>query len=340
MYLRPKILDVYILRRFLTTFFFVVLIVIAVLSVIDYTEKSDAYIKHNVPWSEIINDYYLNFIPYILNMLSPIIVFITTVLVNSKLSSHTEIIAMLSSGMSFRRFLVPYIVGAVMLGGLIFYMVGWVVPHTSKKRVAFELKYIDSPFYYDKRNNHFKLNDSTYAYMETYSSYDNRGYRFTLETIKGQQLMAKLSSDLISWDSVKSRWHVDRYEVHTFDEGRETITTGYSLDTALNLYPRDFQNQLKKEATLDLPELEAFITEQITRGADNFEVYLNEKYERYAYPFAVIILTIMGVIISSRKSRRGTGYQIAIGFALAFLYVLFVITSRNIGQPSRDDGRQ
>lgn len=328
-----KILDKYILKKFLTTFVFVVLILVAVILVIDFTEKNDDFIQTGVGFKSIVLDYYLNLIPFYVNMLSPITVFIATVFVTAKLASHTEVVAILSSGVSFRRFLVPYLIGSVIIGGIIFLMIGWVIPNANKTRVAFELKYIKSPYTYDLRNIHFKLSPTQYAYLESYNNNVNIGYRFTLETIEGTILKQKLISDAISWDSTKHKWHMDRYILRTFDGEKEKLTMYHTpLDTTLNLLPKDFGSTYRLAETFTLPELNRFIKERIMRGSDDIETYLIEKYERFSYPFAIIILTVIGVILSSRKARGGVGFQIALGFILAFIFIIFVIMSRSLAQ--------
>ncbi len=328
-----KLLDKYILKKFLTTFVFVVLILIAVICVIDFTEKNDDFIQTGVGIKSIIFDYYLNLIPFYINMLSPITVFIATVFVTAKLASHTEIIAILSSGVSFKRFLVPYLIGAAIISGFIFLMIGWVIPNANKTRVAFEIKYIKNPYTYDLRNIHFKLSPTQYAYLESYNNNVNIGYRFTLETIEGNALKQKLISDAITWDSTKHKWHMDRYILRTLNGDKETLTVHNApVDTTLNLLPKDFASTYRLAETFTLPELNRFINERIMRGSDDVETYLIEKYERYSYPFAIIILTVIGVILSSRKARGGVGFQIALGFILAFIFIIFVIMSRSLAQ--------
>ncbi|WP_026463008.1 LptF/LptG family permease [Adhaeribacter aquaticus] len=328
-----KLLDSYILKKFLTTFVFVVLILVAVICVIDFTEKNDDFIRTGVGFKSIVFDYYLNLIPFYANMLSPITVFIATVFVTAKLASHTEIIAILSSGVSFKRFMVPYLMGASIIGAIIFAMIGWVIPNANKTRVAFEIKYIKNPYTFDQRNIHFKLSPTSYAYLESYNNTANVGYRFTLETIEKNVLKQKLTSETLTWNAEKNKWHMDRYQLRTFNGEKETITIHNTpVDTTLNLLPKDFGSTYRLAETFTLPELNRYIQERLMRGADDVETYLIEKYERFSYPFAIIILTIIGVILSSRKARGGVGFQIALGFILAFIFIIFVIMSRSMAQ--------
>jgi lipopolysaccharide export system permease protein len=327
-----KLIDKYILKKFLTTYVFTVLIMVSVILVIDFTEKNDDFIKHSVPISEIIFDYYIHLIPFYANMLSPITVFIATVFVTSKMASHTEIVAILSGGVSFKRFLVPYLIGATIIGALIFALIGWVIPNSNKESVAFQVKYVKSPFTYDSRNIHLKIAPDTYVYMESYNNTAHVGYNFAIEEIKGTNLSKRLSASSVQWNPERQKWSVDRYTLRTFDGENESIYHGGALDTTLNMLPKDFESTYKLEQTMNLPELNRFIDEKISRGADDIETYLIEKYERYSYPFAIIILTVIGVIVSARKARGGVGMQIALGFFLAFVFIIFVITSRSLAQ--------
>lgn len=327
-----KLLDKYILKKFLTTFVFVVLILVAVICVIDFTEKNDDFIQTGVSFKSIMLDYYLNLIPFYANMLSPITVFIATVFVTAKLASHTEVIAILSSGVSFKRFMVPYLIGAAIIGVFIFAMLGWVIPNANKTRVAFEVKYIKNPYTYDQRNIHFKLNPTTYAYLESYNNTVNIGYRFTLEHIEGNVLKSKLNAESITWNPEKKKWHLDNYRVRSFTGDKEVITNHGPIDTTLNLLPKDFASTYRLAETFTLPELNRFINERIMRGSDDVETYQIEKYERFSYPFAILILTMIGVILSARKARGGVGFQIALGFILAFIFIIFVIMSRSMAQ--------
>ena len=327
-----KLLDKYILKKFLGTFVFVVLILVAVICVIDFTEKNDDFIKHDLSFKTIVFDYYINLIPYYANILSPITVFIATVFVTAKLASHTEIVAILSSGISFKRLLVPYLIGSVIIAVAIFGLIAYVIPNANKKRVNFEVTYIKNPYTFDSRNIHFKIGPDSYAYMESYNNTANVGYRVTLETIENTQLKSKLTSDRMAWNEEKQVWHMDSHVLRTFNGEQETITKGGAIDTVINLFPKDFGSTYHLEQTFTLPELNEFIAQKKERGAEDIEIYLIEKYERYSYPFAIIILTVIGVILSARKARGGVGFQIAMGFILAFIFIIFVITSRSLAQ--------
>ena len=324
-----KLLDKYILKKFLTAFFFVVLLLEAVICIIDVTERLDDYINSGASFMTVFTGYYLNFIPYIANMLSPITVFIATVYVTAKLASHTEIIAILASGVSFKRFLVPYIIGASLIAIATFYLIGWVIPKANKGRIDFESQYLESQYFFDGRNVHLKIAPNTYVYLESYNSNMNMGYQFTLEHIKNNKLQYKLKTDKIAWEEKNKAWHLDNYSEREFKNGKEYYRKGVNKKIRINLLPKDFGNTYMLQSTFTLPELIKYIKELEDKGAENVNVYQVEKYERYTYPFAIIILTIIGVVVSAKKSREGTGFKIAFGFVLAFIYILMVIVSRN-----------
>ncbi|HAR19826.1 MAG TPA: permease [Cytophagales bacterium] len=325
-----RILDRYIIKKLLTTYLFVVLVLLSIISVIDYTEKNEDFIKQNLPFQKIFTEYFLNFLPYMANMLSPLTIFIASVFVTARLASHTEIIAMLSGGISFRRLLWPYFLGSSVVAIFIFGMIGWVVPRANKVRVAFENQYIKEQFYFNKRHVHMKIAPELYMYMESYNNISRTGYQFTLEQVVDKELKKKIKTGRVSWNEQKQCWTLDSYTLREFRNGREYITYGQSMDTVLNITPKDFESNYLLYETFTLSELDEYIALLQLRGVENVEAYYVEKYERYAYPFAIIILTLMGAIVASRKTRGGAAYQIASGFVLAFIYILFVILSRTI----------
>jgi lipopolysaccharide export system permease protein len=324
-----KLLDWYILKRFLTAFIYVVLILVSILCVIDFTEKSDDFIKHSLPFSEIFLQYYLNYIPYIANMFSPISIFIATVFVTARMATHTEIVAILSSGVSFRRMMFPYLIGASLVGILIFYMIGWVIPNANKVRINFENQYFHNQYFFNGQNVHMKIGPNTYVYLESYNNTINTGYQFTMESVLEEKLQSKLKAKMITWQPAKHKWLMDEYSIRVIKEGKETLTHGMNKDTLINLSPQDFANNNMLHETFTLTELNIYIRKLQDKGAENIETYLTEKYKRFAYPFAIVILTMIGVIASSGKSRGGSGYKIFLGFVLAILYILFALISQS-----------
>ena len=328
---RLKLIDQYILVKFLKTFVFVVFGLIMVICVIDFTEKNDDFIQNNVP-GKLVAKYYITYIPYMASLLTPITTFIATVFVTAKMAGRTEIIAILASGVSFRRMMIPYLIGACIIAALSFYLNGYVIPDANKFRIGFELEYVRKPFYNKERNIHFKVAKDDYIYMERYNVNKDEGRNVTLEKIIDNQLREKLRADKVVWIPDSGSWQLVNYELRTFHPMEEVISKGKTLDTLINMTPKDFGNKDRYYETLTMFELQDHINLQQSRGADDTMVYLIEKYIRFMTPFTVLILTFIGIIVSSRKSRGGTGFQIALGFLIAFVFIIFFILARAIAE--------
>jgi lipopolysaccharide export system permease protein len=293
-----------------------------VICMIDVVEKNDDFIKTRPGIYKILFVYYANFFPYIANMLSPITVFI----------ARTEIIAMLGSGIGFLRLLVPYVAASGLLGLGTYFLIGYTIPMANRNRIAFELVYIKNPFVFDGRNTHIKISPESYFYVETYNNETREGNRCTLENIRGTMLQTKLKADKMLWLEESKKWRLEGIRIFDFASKPASVKRMARLDTALPIKPKDFESQYMKYETLTNGELSQFLKELRGRGADNTESYEVEQYLRITYPFSMVILTMIGVILSARKSREGAGFQIAMGFVLAFVYIIFYITSRTIAQ--------
>lgn len=347
-----KLIDKYILKRFLSTFFFVVLILLAIICVIDLTEKMDKYTKNNLDAGQILG-YYLDFLPWVGGLVTPITVFIATVYVCARMAGHTEVIAILSSGVSFRRMLLPYFVGAAFIAGLSFWFNGWLIPNSNKDRLAFELQYIKSKFYFDKRNIHIQMAPDVYLYMQNYNNTIHTGYYFSIERFDSLRLVEKFTANRIAWDSTKLKWTLYDWELRKVDgifetpshpeaiAGFETtkravvneqVERGTTRDTTLVITPKEFESDYRKFDGMTITELDEYIDTLRARGSTGVEAYEVEMHTRFSSPFAIFILTFMGVIVSARKSRGGTGLQIALGFALSFLYIIFFILFRTFAE--------
>ena len=333
-----KILDKYILKKILTTFFFVVMILVAIITVIDITEKLDKFSENNLSVMVILG-YYLNFIPWIAGLIAPITVFIAVVYVTSRMAGQTEIIAILSSGVSFRRFLLPYFMGALLIAILSFIFNGWLIPQSNRSRLAFDTQYFQRNYYFDTRNLHLQIEPNVYLYIQSYNNQTNVGYQFTLEKFKDNELLQKLTADNIQWDSTKKKWTLQWWKVHqvqkifnvNLDSGL-IVTSGEKLDTTLAISPKDFESENRKFDGMTIPELQEHINKLKFRGATGVEAYEVEKYIRFASPFTIFVLVFMGAIVSARKSRGGTGFQIALGFFLSFIFILFFMMSRTFAE--------
>lgn len=326
-----KILDKLIIKDFLKTYFFVVLMLILIVLVLDFTEKNDKFIRNQVPATEIMI-YLGNYGLYLNNLLTPITVFISVIFITSKMAGRTEIVAILSSGTSFIRMLVPFFIGAAMIGAAAFLLNGWVLPGATAGVTEFKSRWLDEEKFYTETNIHVKVAPDVYAYISRYYTSGNTGYSFTLEQIRDGQLIAKLSADRIVWDTAINSWQLRNWRLRELEEWGEKYSVGESLDTLLSITPDDFDLPSNHHETLKLPDLNKQIQILEERGADNVNYYKIEKYVRYMSPFAAVLLTFIGVIVASRKTRGGSGFQIALGFLLAFVYIIMFLLSRTFAE--------
>lgn len=323
--LTPRKIDLYIFRKFMVTFFAALVLIIGIIVIFDVSEKIDDFVSKDAPLKAIIFDYYMNFIPYFMNMYSPIFVFITVIFFTSKMAANSEIVAILSCGISFHRMMVPYLVGATLITLLSLGLNHFVIPGANKERVAFEQKYFKDKAKPMNRNIHYQLSPGEFVYAESFSSWNNTAYRFTLERIEDNQLKSKISAETAVYDTLKGCWRLKKYFIRDFnDDLTDDIRSGRQMDTVIALSLKDFYFNEKTVTTLNNSELNELVELQNMRGDANVKFALIEKNTRMALPFSAFILTIMGVALSSKKRRGGIGWNIALGIALAFTYILFL----------------
>ncbi len=325
-----KKIDIYIIRKFLTTFFFSLFILAWIIVIFDLSQKVEDFISKQAPLHAIIFDYYVNFVPYLINMLSPLFIFISVILFTSKMASNTEIIAILSSGVSYRRLLRPYFIAAFIIAGLSFYTNNYVLPKANKKRLAFEERYYRDGIRNWDKNIHRQVEPGVYIYIESYSTESDIGYKFSMEKFDGKVLESKLMSDYIQWDSTKGKWSIRNYVIHNYKGVNEEIKTGGKIDTTLSISPQDFKTRDNFIETMNLPELNAYIEKKKLQGVENIEQLIIYKYERLSSPFAAFILTLIGVTLSSRKVRGGIGVHMGLGMLLSATYILFNQITKNL----------
>ncbi len=323
--LNIKILDVYITRKFLGTFAFSILAILAIAVVFDFSEKIDDFIENSAPGREVVLDYYMNFIPHFAVLFSPLFTFISVIFFTSRMAYNTEIIAILSSGISFRRLLMPYMFSALLIAIFAFVMSDKVIPGSNKVRLDFEEKYLHKrPVPFERRHIHRQIEPGVFIYMESYSNVSSTGYNFSIEKYEDGQLVSKLISDQIIWDDNEKRWVIIRYYIRDYDGLNETIREGSHIDTVLNMHPSEFTRRPNVVEAMSIAELNELIDVSRMQGETNITAYLIEKHKRIAFPFATFILTLMGVSVSSKKSRGGIGFQLGVGMALSFGYILFM----------------
>ncbi|PWG05236.1 LptF/LptG family permease [Polaribacter aquimarinus] len=331
-----KIIDKYILKRYLVTFMFTLLILIPIAIAIDISEKIDNFLEHpNLGFSQIVEEYYVNFIIYYTNTFMPLALFIAVILFTSKLSNNTEIIAITNAKVSFTRFLFPYFVGATLVTLISLGMNHFVVPNSSKIRKKFEKKYIKNK----RQQNALKyvsdfslqLTDSTYIYIRSYNTETNSGYDFTSEIYDGIRLKSKLSSDNIRYNIIDSTFTLLNWRKRILIDKKDEIFSGNKIDTVFNFTPRDLDYKSALSQEMASNELLKFIRVSQKRGVKNLNAYWVELHKRTSLPFASYILTIIAVALAFRKKRGGTGVNLAIGVGVMFIYVFLMKISEVLG---------
>ncbi len=318
-----KRVDIYILRKFLGTFIYAVVIMSVIIIIFDISEKLESFLKHHAPFKLIVEQYYINFIPYLVNLFSPLFTFISVVFFTSRMAARSEIISILGAGTSFWRLLYPYMVGAFLIAMMSLYLNHFLIPDANKIRLRFESTYVNGPSSNNSNNIHKQISPGVFIYMETFNN--NMGYRFTMEHIKGEEMPYKLMAETIRWDSVTKHWTIFNYTIRKIlADGTQKLTSGMVKDTALNLNPADFVERLDDVQAMNYKELNAYIDKKRMEGSTNIAAFQVEKDQRTAFPFATFILTIIGVSLSSRKVRGGTGLHVGVGLMIAFSFILFM----------------
>lgn len=325
-----KILDRYILFRFLGTFFFTIALILSISIIFDISERLDDFLSKSAPVKEIIFEYYLSFLIFYGNQFSALIIFIAVIFFTSRMANLTEITAILGSGVSFNRFLVPYFIGASILAGISLYLNHFLVPTTNQSLLNFKLKYVDDPESMRYKHLHRRIDPTSYVYFESFNGERNVGYHFTLEKFKENELLYKMSADFARYDSLRNVWRIENYSVRTFTGDKQQLYRGMQLDTVLNFIPEDLGIQTKSIETMTFPELRKFIADEEARGSETINYSYIEMHKRTALSLATYILTLMAVSISFRKRRGGIGVNLAVGFAIVLVYVFFMQVSTTL----------
>ena len=316
-----KTLDRYIIRQFLGTFFFILVTIMLIAVVFDISEKTEDFTKMKATTWVIIRDYYLNFIVYYSNLFSGLLIFLAVLLFTSRLAHRTEIIAMLSSGVSFPRIMWPYFLTATILTGLSLLINHAVLPAANRVRLAFEEEHIRATFHVNEKHLLREITPGSITYFESFNTNENIGFRFSMENWSNGELTRKLTADRAQYDSVSGAWRVSDYLLRTMDGSREHIERGQLLDTIINLKPSDLGQRWESSMAMGWTELNAYIKAKMAQGDGSLMPFLIEKHQRTSYPFATYVFTLIGVSIASRKVRGGTGLHLALGVLLVLIYI-------------------
>ena len=320
-------LDRYIIYKFLSTYIFLITIIVVIAVIFDFNEQIDKLTRSHAPMQKIIFDYYVNFIPYFANLFSPLFVFIAVIFFTSKLADNSEIIAMKSTGMSFRRLLRPYMVSAAIIALSSFLLGAYVIPQTSVERVNFYNRYLKKRSDITSIDNvQMQVDTGVVAYITYFDNVTKRGYGFSLDKFVDKKLVSHLTAQTITYDTLSERrcsWTLQQYHIRTLQGKREKLESGAKLDTIIMMEPKDFFFVRNQQETMTLPQLNEFIDRQKLRGAAGISTFEVEYHKRFAAPFAAFILTLIGVTLSCEKRKGGMGASIGAGIALSFAYILF-----------------
>lgn len=333
-------LDWYIIRKFIGTYIFSIVLIISIALVFDFNENLSKFTKYHAPWRAIVFDYYANFIPYYSNLFSPLFVFIAVIFFTSKLAGNSEIIAMLSSGVSFRRLMRPYMISCVLIASVTFYLNSFVIPHGTVIRQNFESLYRNSKKNTSAENVQLQVGKGTVAYIQHYDDRYKRGYGFSLDKFEGKKLVSHMTAMGIQYDTIadaKYHWKATNWKTRTLVGLRERIVTGDVKDTVILMEPTDLVYSKGQQETFTSPELLDYISKQTSRGSSNVVQYEVEFHKRIAMSFSSFILTIIGLSLSARKRKGGMGLYLGIGLGLSFGYIMLQTVSStfaiNAGTP-------
>ena len=315
-----KIFDLYIIRKFLGSYVFSILLLLAIVVMFDINEKLDAMLT--APLKETVFDYFVNFLPYFANQFSPLFTFIAVIFFTSKLADNSEIIAMLSSGISFRRLLVPYMISAAIIAAFSFVLSAYVIPPANIKRIEYTNKWVSNKKVEYGTNIQLQVSPGVIAYMSRYDNVTKTGYKFSLEQFDNKMMKSRLTAQSIKYDTLY-KWTIHDYVIRDFNGLRESISRGSKMDTIIEMEPKDFLISKNDQETLTNEQLKTYIERQKERGVANIKNFEIELEKRYAMTGAAFILTVIGMSLSSRKVKGGMGINIGIGLLLSFSYILF-----------------
>ncbi len=325
------ILDRYIIKKYLLTFFYSVLLFTLIAIFIDISEKVDDFIKRKPPLSVLIFDYYIYFIPYFMGLFSSVFIFLSTLFFNSKMAQNTEIIAILNSGLSYGRFLRPYMIGAGILFITFIIMNTQLIPVCDHYRLKFEDDWIHERKVTQNNNIYNMINDSNIIHMESFNYSDSSGFNFNLESFSNGKMVERTFANRLTWNRTKQCWTLDGYTRRLFKNNREKILKGIQMDTVLYLKPDEFFVKTNYVSSMTNPALNAYIRKETDKGNPQVNKYKVELYKRTAIPVAFFVLTILAVAVSSRKSRGGVGVHLGMGIIITFTYLLLIQIFNTMG---------
>jgi lipopolysaccharide export system permease protein len=325
-----KKVDLYITRQYLLTFFFILGMVLAICLLVDFVEKIDEFIDKDPPIEELIFDYYLNFIPFWGNLLTPICIYLGVIFFTSRMASRTELIPLLGAGVSFYRILLPYIFTSILLAGVSFYLKAYLVPEATAERIEFEYKYLRKRKISSNKHIHKKIALDSYMYISYYNERKKEGLTFSLERFKDGDITTKIQAKRITWVDSTASWRLRDVRVRHINGRKEMMTYHKFIDTTLLITPDDIYIKEQKAESMTLPDLITYTELEEMRGSDILKELYIERYRRYSDPVSIIILTLIGFAMSSRKSRGGIALQIGLGLLICFVFIALLFAGQAV----------
>ena len=333
-YLNParylKILDWYIIKKFIGTYFYSIALIISISIVFDINENLAKFTQYHAPLKAIVGDYYMNFVPYFANLFSPLFVFIAVIFFTSKLAGNSEVISMLAAGVSFKRLMRPYMISAAIISVMTFFLGAYVIPKGTIIRQNFETMYKNKKKNTSAENVQLQVGKGVIAYIQHYDNNLKKGYGFCLDKFEDKKLVSHMTASEIQYDTIsdsKYHWKARNWRIRQLKGMRETITSGSVKDTTIMMEPTDLVFSKGQQETFTSPQLKDYISKQIDRGSGNVVQYEVEYHKRIATSFASFILTTIGLSLSSRKRKGGMGMYLGIGLALSFTYIMLQTVS-------------
>lgn len=333
-YLNPtrylKILDWYIIKKFIGTYFYSIALIISISIVFDINENLAKFTQYHAPLKAIVVDYYMNFVPYFANLFSPLFVFIAVIFFTSKLAGNSEVISMLAAGVSFKRLMRPYMISAALISIMTFFLGAYVIPKGTIIRQNFETMYKNKKKNTSAENVQLQVGKGVIAYIQHYDNNLKKGYGFCLDKFEEKKLVSHMTASEIQYDTIsdtKYHWKARNWRIRQLKGMRETITSGTVKDTTIMMEPTDLVFSKGQQETFTSPQLKEYISKQIDRGSGNVVQYEVEYHKRIATSFASFILTTIGLSLSSRKRKGGMGMYLGIGLALSFTYIMLQTVS-------------
>ena len=317
-------IDWYIIKRFLGAFMLTLGLFTIIIIVFDLSEKIDNFIENSAPTKDIFLEYYVNWVPFLLNLFSPVFVFISVIFFTSKMAQKSEIVSILAAGVSYRRLMVPYFLTGLLLAVFSFSLSAFIIPKADKTRVKFENQYIRDMDNFVKSSIKRQIEPGVIMSVGNFNFSDSAGYKFNLEKIENGEITSKLFADRLNWNDEEETWRLTRYWIRSIDNGKEHLERGDHLDTMINFNPEDFFRMKDDVQMFNLKELDQMIEMEILTGTGKTYFYKTEKYKRFAAPLSIIILTLIGLTVASRKRRGGIGLNLGVGLLISFTYLIVI----------------